>query len=340
MKTDEEHDRASGRVPGMLKTVTGAVKEQKADPMGVIVAGWSDAGLHPETFWLGYATGAATGWKQQGVTAGELAQRFYNSFYGAGAIALDTAYRLLSRQAQFWDESWIWIPSTWRTPIFGNSERVYEKPVPALDQTLPLLPVPAADLSIKTSWGDSNAKRLVLARQFTKENDSVIALLHQNIRNVAYNQYNLEVMLSVAQLCKQNLEFLLSLQLIDTLLHLSAAIASQNPTVAVALLDQALDATEALRRQRNETLHSLITVWYKDWYPRVAEANGRRFLDVLDDVKDHRPGRTVDMNYLLYRDLHYPLGTWAENVRTIRNAFAAKHGLPLRNERLNWEWVD
>ena len=30
--------------------------------MGVFVAGWADMGLHPETFWLGYATIAAAGW--------------------------------------------------------------------------------------------------------------------------------------------------------------------------------------------------------------------------------------------------------------------------------------
>src|SRR5215831_14877812 len=34
-----------------------APKQNQADLMGVFVAGWADPGLHPETFWLGYATG-------------------------------------------------------------------------------------------------------------------------------------------------------------------------------------------------------------------------------------------------------------------------------------------
>ncbi len=32
------------------------------DLIGVVVAGWGDSGLHPETFWLGYATITAAGW--------------------------------------------------------------------------------------------------------------------------------------------------------------------------------------------------------------------------------------------------------------------------------------
>ena len=340
VKQDEAHDRALGRVQGVLKTVTDAVSEQKADLMGVIVAGWSDAGLHPETFWLGYAAGAATGWKHRSITAKDLTERFYAAFYGAGTIAMDTVYQLLSRQAQFWEESWAWMPSPWRTPIFGNSEGVYETPKPALDQTLPLLPVPSENLSLPYHWSDSNRKRLPVVQGFLKDNRKLITLLHQNVRSVQNKRYNLEVLLSVAQLCKQNLDLLLGLQQIDTLLQLSSKIAATDPTVAVALLDQALDAAEILRQQRNEALQSLITIWYKDWYPRMAEANGRRYLDSVDDVKDHEPGRTVDMSYLIYRDLHYPLGTWAENVRKVRNQFAAKNGLPDRKEIIQWASLD
>ena len=54
--------------------------------------------------------------------------------------------------------------------------------------------------------------------------------------------------------------------------------------------------------------------------PRVAEANGRRFLHELDDVKDHLPDRTVDMTYLVYRELLLPFGDWVEQVRAARQS--------------------
>ena len=75
---------------------------------------------------------------------------------------------------------------------------------------------------------------------------------------------------------------------------------------------------------------------YQDWYPRVAEANGRKYLDQVDDVKDHPPARTVDMSYLIYRELKYPLGQWAEEVRKVRNQFARDNNLPIREEMINW----
>jgi len=338
---DMDKDRATGRVEGMLKTIVSAVSEHKADFTGVIVAGWADAGLHPATFWLGYATGAAAGWKHEDVTAKDLKEGFYKSFYGSGTVEIDSVYQLLSRQAQFYDESWDWKDSPWRSPIFGNSEGVYQTPKPAKDQTLPLLPVPSdKDLSVKNDWSKMNVERLQSSKKFLEENDELIRLLHENLRNASHHHYNLEVMLSVALLCRYNLNMLLHLQHIDTLMKLSSQTASNNAAVAVALLDDALNEAEAIKNERDETLQSLITIWYEQWHPRVETANGRHYLNVADDVKDHRPGRTVDMTYLIFRDLHYPLDKWAEEAQNVRNNFAGKHGLPLRKKQLLWEQVN
>lgn len=338
---DAAKDRATGRVEGMLKTISSAVSEKKSDFMGVFIAGWADAGLHPETFWLGYATGAAAGWNHKTVTAQDLKDRFYNSFYGSGTVNIEKVYQLLSSQAQFYDESWEWKPSKWRKPIFGNHAEIYQTPKPARDQTLPMLPVPSAkDFSIKGDWSKAHQQLLLSARKALNENYELTNLLHENLRNVQYQQYNLEVMLSVALLCRQNLTMLLGLNKIDTLLKLSSKIAAKDAAVALSLIDQALDEAETIRNRRNETLKQLVTVWYQQWHPQVEEANGRRYLNEVDDVKDHRPGRTPDMSYLIYRDLHYPLGKWAEGVQNARNKFAEENRLPLRKKQLLWERIN
>ena len=71
--------------------------------------------------------------------------------------------------------------------------------------------------------------------------------------------------------------------------------------------------------------------------PRVAEANGRRFLHEVDDVKDHLPDRTVDMSYLVYREKLLPFGDWVKAIASARNEFAAAHQLPATNERFDWD---
>jgi hypothetical protein len=106
----------------------------------------------------------------------------------------------------------------------------------------------------------------------------------------------------------------------------------------VAALDRALDIAANIRERRNQAFSDAVCTWYKSWRPRVAEANGRRFVDQVDDVKDHLPVRTVDMTYLIYRQLWYPLGDWAAKTQAVRNQYAGANGLPARSSQ--WDWKD
>lgn len=338
--TDDEEQQgelSNGRVGEVLKDITSGVAAANADFMGIVVAGWGDAGLNPETFWLGYAAGTAAGWNNRSMTAKDLTNRFYNSFYGSKVANMDRVYQLLSTQAYFWDKSWDWQNSKLRTPIFGNSERVFDTAKPVKDQILPLLPVPSQnDLSLKNDWNDNNKDRLLSAEKYLKENDELMKLLNENLLNAEYQQYNLQVLRSVAQLCRHNLNMLLDLKRINDLLNLSSTLASGNPAIALLLIDQALSQVKKIRDERNDVLQAVTAIWYQDWYPRVEEANGRKFLDQADDVKDHLPARTVDMSYLIYRELKYPLGKWVEDVLNARNQFAKDHNLPLQTEIIDW----
>jgi hypothetical protein len=116
-----------------------------------------------------------------------------------------------------------------------------------------------------------------------------------------------------------------------------AAAAGSEPSAAIASLDQALDIVEGIRQERNTVLRDLTQTWYKSWFPRVMEANGRRFLNEVDDVKDHPPARTVDMSYMVQRELLLPFGPWMEEIRTARNHYAASHALPGRNNAADWQ---
>jgi hypothetical protein len=77
-----------------------------------------------------------------------------------------------------------------------------------------------------------------------------------------------------------------------------------------------------VREEQDTVLRDLTHVWYQSWYPRVAVANGRKFLHELDDVKDHPADRTVDLSYMIEREFLLPLGKWVEEVRAVRNQYA------------------
>ncbi|MBV6430472.1 MAG: hypothetical protein IANPNBLG_00585 [Bryobacteraceae bacterium] len=309
-----------------------------ADLMGMISAAWGDAGLHPETFWLGYAAAAASGWHPGSPNPGETMAVFYPLYYGNRIYNMDRIYQLMSGQAQFWWDSWEVGPSKARKPIWGNSEGIFQPPHAARDQSIPLPPAPSPDLGYASDWTKENAKRLELAADFLVENDELLGLLGANLPLVDRNAYNLEVFLSIAGLDRHNIEMLRGIARMDGLLRgASSAARGNRAREAVRLADQAIEQAYEIRYSRNRALAGATATWYKSWYPRAGEANGRRFLHELDDVKDHAPDRTTDMTYMVYRELLLPFGEWTEQIRMARNSFAAAHKLPVRNERFDWK---
>jgi hypothetical protein len=329
---------ASRRVEDTWRKISFDSARRNADLMGMINAGWADMGLHPETFWLGYASAAAAAWHPGSPEPAETMATFYPLYYGRRVSQMNRLYTLMSTQAQFWSDSWDTGQSTARKAIWGNSDHIYDPRRPARDQNLPLPPVPANDLTYHSEWTKQNAKRVELAGEFLIENDELLGLLHDNLPRADLNQYNLEVFLSVTHLYRQNLEMLSGLARMDRLLQSAGEAAAKNqPKQAIQSIDQAIDQARAIRYSRNRALADAIATWYKSWFPRVAEANGRKFLHELDDVKDHLPDRTVDMSYLVYRELMLPFGDWVEQVRTARNQYAQSHSMPLRNGRFDWK---
>jgi hypothetical protein len=315
---------SQGRVAGMFNQISFTRARQYSDLLGTVVAGWADAGLHPETFWLGYAAGPAAAWHPDSASPAELMNAFYGSFYGPGARDMGRLYQLMSEQAQISDDTWEDVASTSRPPIWGNSDKIFTPPRPAGDQSLPALPVPSSgSLAIGYDWKQQNSRRLEIAAAGLADHDELLDLLHSNLETVTDNRYNLEVYLSIAGLYRQSLEMIVDLGKISDQLNAAQAAASRgNDEDALAALDEALDRAEAIHRRRNGALADATDTWYKTWFPRVAEANGRRFLDQVDHVKDHRPIRTVDMSYLVYRELLYPLGDWAAQTLEARNEYA------------------
>ena len=328
--------------PGVVKEMSDFISQspawQNANLLGSFIAGWADVGLHPETMWLGYATGSAVAWHRDSPDPRGAMNAFYKLFYGPGGTNIGRMYQLMSEQGQFWKESWEVKATSARTPIWGDWNIIYETPRPSEDQTLPLMPVPSSPLlTLGYDWDVQNSRRLTMAGRFLAQNDELLDLIHTNLEQTKFERYNLELYLSIAQLFRQNLQMLLDLQHISAELKQAEAHAGRaEATEAVAALDRALTLAAGIRNQRNEVLQAATDTWYKSWFPRVAEANGRRFLDKVDDVKDHLPVRTVDMTYLIYRELLYPLDDWATKTVAARNEYAAAHHLAAKSFSLDW----
>lgn len=306
--------------------------------MGVDVCAWGDEGLHPETFWLGFAAAAGWIWHPGSPDPEEAKASFYRLFYGRGAQNIGRLYQLMSTQAEFWASSWDWGPSSLRPVLFGDSDGI--RPIAPRDQVISLPPLPNGDyLRLDYDWAKANERRLKLSEEALSDNDELFGLLNRNLNAVEFHSYNLEVFLSIARLYRQNLEMLRDLRAINASLQLAeTAAAKLDYRGAISSLDQGLQLAYVIRAHRNRALQNAVSTWYKSWYPRVGQANGRRYLLVLNSVQDYRVDRTLGLNYLIQREFLLPFGDWFKQLQEVRNRYAALH--QLSETQLQFDWQD
>lgn len=335
------HVETEGQDTRVFNEISYTSGRQEADVIGVDIYAWGDLGPHPETYWLGYAVGAAAAWHPGSPAPQQVEHDFYRLFYGQGSNGMGRLYQLLSTQAQFFASSWDSKPSDQLPLIFGYSYGI--GPFVPHIQTLPLPPEPSADyLHLRQDWSKENARRMRLANKFLGQNDELMNLLYSKLPSVQFNRYNLEVYLSLAEICRQNLKMLQGLEEISN--HLEAAEKQAEKLHyedAVSELDHALDAAKAIRDGRNQMLHDARKIWYQSIFPRVREANGRhvardpqRFVSVATSAKARR--RQTGLSYMIDREFSLPLGKWFHDVQEVRNRYAAAHHLPAREDKFDW----
>lgn len=325
------------RVEDIFNKISYDASRQTATLIGSVDAGWADEGVHPETFWLGYIASGAVAWHPASPNLQEMASSFYSLFYGPEVSDMSRVYRLMSMQAQTWNDTWDTVKSTSRKPIWGSSYEIYNPRRPAQDQSLPLPPAPTESLMYRSNWSAENAKRLSVAAQAMVDNETVSGLLHEDILKATDNRYNLMIFVTIAELCRQNLQMIDAIHSMDDGLNSAARLRQSKPKAALAMVDQAIALADGILQQRNRAYHDVQTVWEQRWYPRVEHANGRAYLHELDDVKDHLPDRTTDLSYVVYRESILPFGDWVNKILSARNAYAEAHHLPVRNRSFNWK---
>jgi len=333
---------AQERATQVFNEISYTSARREADIAGSGVYAWGDRGPHPETYWLGYAVGASAAWHPGSPDPHELAHRFYRLFYGSGATNMGRLYQLMSTQAQFWADSWDSEPSGKLPLIFGYSYGI--GPFIPHMSTLLLPALPTTDiLRIKDHWRADNARRVELAERFLGENDELLNLLYTNLSSAQFNRHNLEVYLSIAQLFRQNLLMLKGLEEMagqfEKAQEHAAKLQSGN---AVDALDRALDIAGRIRDERNDALADATAVWYRTWFPRVREANGRRvsrspqsFVDTASTDAARR--RQEGLVYLVEREFALPFGEWVNELQEVRNRYAVVHELKSRSGRFDWQ---
>jgi hypothetical protein len=328
--TIEGEERLSrSRLEGTFETLS--FQAWKGKPIGVYGAAWDDSGLHNETFWLGWATVAEYGWTHGTPSVEQTAAEFMNIYYGTRVNDMVGVYRELQRQARFFEKSWDRVVSRVRGSGYGNSEG---KGVGTTryDHTLPQPALPAApNLDFTPVYVGRYGKLVEKARRMAVENDILIHRIHENIAKADRNRYNLEVLLSVAELTGHHDRMILGLNSIEDNQREAREAAQKNHAApAVGHLVAAYNEARQIVEDRHKTLQYVKAIWEKSRFPKGREVNGKKFYHVLDDTKDHWADRRPDLTYLTESEESVELEKWMKSLALVIQEYASKNRVPVR----------
>ena len=301
--------------------------------IGTYCAAWDDAGLHNETFWLGWATVTQYGWSTHKTTLQQSVADFVDVFYGPGNQDMVEVHRTLMEGARFFESSWDRVPSTDTKPSYGNPW-AKDRGITRIDLTLepPALPFGwDVNLVVEPTFTRRYGRILEEARRMNVRIEQVIYTLQGKLDRRTRNRYNLEVLLSIAWFEKHFIEMLLALERTEKiLLDASEAGRENNPQRAARMgtvnyLVQAHDTVDRILIDRARMWERLKKVWEKSRYPKGRSVGGRDFVHVLDDLKDHFADRRPGLEYMLAPLERIGLEDWNKRLAAFIREYAASH---------------
>ncbi len=320
----------AGRLGSLYSSITNS-RIWKLDPIGSFAAAWDDSGLHSETFWIGWSAVARWAW-HPGVPGPEQhAAEFMNIYYGPRVEGMTELYRSMQRQARAWQRSWDRVPSLVRKPGYGNSDGPgIGTERQDLTLTPPALP-DAATLAFQPVFTVKYKSLIAEASSLSLSNDQLQNAIVTNIGRASRNQYNLEVFLTLARLTGHQWKMIGAVAKAENDLTAAAAAASRKkPALAVGHLVAAQNRITQIEREAESVQHYLTNVWEKSRYPKGRSVDGRKFLHVLDDTKDHFADRTADLGYMFYPEQSIGLAQWRASLGRITAAYAKRNGVEVR----------
>ena len=178
--TYEPVHQGPGVVDEMFDFISFNPARQQAALMGSFVAGWADVGLHPETMWLGYATGSAAAWHAGGPDPQRVDERVLQAVlrprrnkHGPLVSTDERTGAVLERKLGRQGVS--------RTNADMGRLEHHLPDTPSRSRTRPWSQMPAPQLPLLTlpyDWDPQNSLRLKMAGEFLAENDELLDLIH------------------------------------------------------------------------------------------------------------------------------------------------------------------
>ena len=141
------------------------------------------------------------------------------------------------------------------------------------------------------------------------------------------NRYNLEVLLSIAELQRFTQQAVLGLARTEGYLVQAGELAASDPSGAVRQMVEAYNLVEGILSAQETMWNDLTAVWEKSRFPRNRTVEGREFVWVMDDVKDHFADRRRGLDYMLAPFQRMEIPAWHDELLDRIKSFAQANGV-------------
>lgn len=322
-------DGRRGHLEEAFETIRSG-KHWQGNPIGSYGAAWDDSGLHNETFWLGWSAAARYGWNPGTPALEQHVAEFMRVYYGSGAAGMADVYRMMQEQARAWERTWDRVPSkvvlTRYGGYFGKGISTHR-----VDLTLPLPYInDLPDWFPDPFWTDRYKDWLAEAGLRAAENHRLIEALQAQLGLVDRNRYNLEVFLALARFMGHHWRLFLDLAQAEEQIKQGQALAlNDHAAQAVSVILGAYSTVDQLRKDGVQTFADLRTVFEKSCYPKGRSVNGRQFVHVFDDVKDHFADRRPDLSFMMAPEESLGLDSWLKDLAQSISLYAKENNVPL-----------
>jgi hexosaminidase len=331
----------SNYFPAKLSNISNTPRQRAADGadlIGTFAATWDDSGLHEEVFHLGWATVTQYGWNPVGPTVEQIVADFMNVFYGHSAPDLIPVYQLLMEGGQFYKSCWDKVKSTERESSYGNS-RGKGIGTDRFDELLLMPETPQRqNLHVSPVFNEKYSELIANAKVLKIKNDDLINRLYKYISQIERNHYNLEVYLSIAFLQRYLINTILELNDAEASLMLAKSAAEEkNHSSAVAHMVEASNQIKKHLDWGTWMWENLTGIWEKSRHEKGRSVNGRDYLFIMDDVKDHWADRRKGLDYMIAPFQRMNMPEWHSRLNDRIREYASEHKVPvsgLEEERL------
>jgi hexosaminidase len=260
----------------------------KGDVIGTFTAAWDDSGLHNETFWLGWATGAQYSWTPGTPSLEQTVSEFMKIYYGPKVSGMVDIYQDLQKETRFWEDSfWDMVKMdekfesyvdwggkeymSYRGIGSGYYHRVYALSTPPLPQM--------PGLKIDASYKEKFADNLHIARELIVENGRLMHNIQEHISKVERNKYNLRVFLALADFVRHHLKLVLGLANVEDLFQqASEAVQDGDPPLAIQQLIFARDEIDGIIKDRELSFRNLKDIYEISRFPKGRTVDGREYV--------------------------------------------------------------